>query len=335
MRIAGICFTENGSLLAAKLKKAWPDSTWAAPDSRQGTLSEWTEARFADSDALVFLGAAGIAVRAIAPFVKDKKTDPAVIVIDEQGCFCIPILSGHIGGANALAEEAAGILGATAVLTTATDRQGKFAVDVFATKNELAISDMELAKRVSATIVNGGEVPFFSEFPVKGERPDGLREVTSPDDLLSDGDAPVVYLGVSVADDHVLHLIPRALVLGIGCRRGTAAEEIASFADRVLAENGLLPQAVAGVATIDKKLDEEGLLALCKERGWPLSGYTAEELAEARGDFTASDFVEETVGVNNVCERSAVFAGGELIVKKQSGGGITCAVARLNKEFTF
>lgn len=114
------------------------------------SLRDWTGRRFAQSDAIIFIGACGIAVRSIAPFVSSKKTDPAVVVIDEQGKFAISLLSGHIGGANELTEEISNLLHATPVITTATDINNKFAVDVFAKTNGCYISDMTMAKEISA-----------------------------------------------------------------------------------------------------------------------------------------------------------------------------------------
>ena len=135
------------------------------------SLRDWTGRRFAQSDAIIFIGACGIAVRSIAPFVSSKKTDPAVVVIDEQGKFAISLLSGHIGGANELTEEISNLLHATPVITTATDINNKFAVDVFAKTNGCYISDMTMAKEISAALVNGNSVGFASDFPWVGEIP--------------------------------------------------------------------------------------------------------------------------------------------------------------------
>ena len=131
---------------------------------RDMSLSQWTGTMFREQSAIVFVGAAGIAVRAIAPFIKDKMTDPPVVVVDEGGCFSIPILSGHVGGANALAERISGCIGAVPVITTATDVNGLFAVDVFAAANGLALTDREAARQVSARLLDGGKVGFFHEF---------------------------------------------------------------------------------------------------------------------------------------------------------------------------
>lgn len=146
------------------------------------SLRDWTGRRFAESDAIIFIGACGIAVRSIAPFVSSKKTDPAVVVIDEQGKFAISLLSGHIGGANELTEEISNLLHATPVITTATDINNKFAVDVFAKTNGCYISDMTMAKEISAALVNGNSVGFASDFPWVGEIPKELQLLDEEDE---------------------------------------------------------------------------------------------------------------------------------------------------------
>lgn len=134
-------------------------------------LKEVVKEAFQKKDAILFIGATGIAVRLIAPWVQDKLKDPAVLVIDEQGRYAIPVLSGHVGGCNELAEAAAQILGAEPLITTATDLRQAFAVDVFAAENELVISDRELAKRISAAELRGEKIGFFSDYPVDGVVP--------------------------------------------------------------------------------------------------------------------------------------------------------------------
>lgn len=184
MKIAVISFSRRGFLLGKTLCQGLERSSHEVElavkskyieESLTESLREWTGKRFMDSDAVVFIGACGIAVRSIAPFVKSKKADPAVVVVDEQGKFSISLLSGHMGGANELSEEIAGLLDAQPVVTTATDLSGIFAVDVFAEKNGCSISDMRLAKEVSAALLAGREVGFASDFPVRGELPKGLR----------------------------------------------------------------------------------------------------------------------------------------------------------------
>lgn len=335
MKCAVISFTRNGGklnqILCRKLSEAgYPSIGCSIPKyaqppellSLQEPLKDWTGRMFREADALIFIGACGIAVRSIAPFVQDKKTDPAVLVIDEQGKFVISLLSGHLGGANALAEEAARILGAEPVITTATDRQGKFAVDVFAKENGLAILEMDLAKEVSARIVDGRKVGIFSEFPMDGELPGELE----PQEPVSVG------ICISLSDTvqpfpKTLHLVPRIVTAGIGCRKGVPKEQIRTRLEQALGQAGVSEKALCRIASIDLKAGEPGILELCRECGIPFETFTAEELKAVPGTFTTSAFVKDTTGVDNVCERSAVLAGGRLIEKKHAGAGVTIVLA--------
>ena len=283
-------------------------------------LADFTAPVFAWADAMVFVGACGITVRAIAPHVRDKGTDPAVLAVDELGQFVIPLLSGHIGGANRLAARLAEAVGATAVVTTATDVNRRFSVDEWSARQGLYIDDMAAAKAVSAAILEG-PVPVWSDFPIAGDLPAGLEPGES---------GP---LGICISwrrkfpFDRTLLLVPPVLRLGIGCRRGTSSGAIDALTDQLLAEHNVHPAAVGTVATIDLKKDETGLLDFCRDLGWPLSCYSAKELAAVEGDFTPSDFVRSVTGVDNVCERAALLGAERLLVKKTARGGVTAALA--------
>jgi cobalt-precorrin 5A hydrolase len=281
-----------------------------------------------DREVLIFVGAAGIALRAVAPYVASKKSDPAVLCMDEAARYVIPLLSGHIGGANALARRLAAALDATPVVTTATDVNGRFSVDTWATEHGMAITSMPLAKRVSAEIL-ARDVPFYTD----GERPGTLANG------LIWGDGGALGICVSVHDlkpfDDTLLLVPRALRVGIGCRRGTPAAAIEAAVRGALSENNLRPEAVAEAATIDVKSDEAGLIECCRSRGWPLKIYTAAQLNAVPGSFTKSEFVKHTVGVDNVCERAAAASGGAIIVKKTAVNGVTVAVAEVKWGIEF
>lgn len=272
------------------------------------------------ADAMVFVGACGIAVRAVAPHLQDKQSDPAVLSVDELGRFVIPLLSGHIGGANALAEKLAAALGAAAAVTTATDINGRFSVDAWAAENGLFIDDIKTAKAVSAAILEG-TVPLASDFPITGGLPSGIAV----------GDTGPVGICVSWKRkrpfSRTLLLVPPVVRLGIGCRRGTEAASIAALVDEVLEQSGIHPAAVKAVATIELKKDEPGLLSFCRERDWPLEWYSAPALQAVPGIFASSDFVRGVTGVDNVCERAAAVHGGQLTVKKAAGHGVTVAAA--------
>ena len=167
MQIEIISFTGQGSSLAEKIKeimKVYGNVQVTSGKEKNISLQTWTENAFSKAQVLIFVGAAGIAVRAIAPFVQDKFKDPAVLVVDEKGTYVIPVLSGHVGGANAYALQLAEKLQAQAVITTATDINQKFAVDVFAKKNQLFIKDRAWAKEISAAILGGEKIGFFCIF---------------------------------------------------------------------------------------------------------------------------------------------------------------------------
>lgn len=319
MSRAYLAFTEKGMALAHRLARALPGSV-----SRCGAggvrLAEWTSAQFAQADALIFVGAVGIAVRAIAPHCKSKATDPAVVVLDECGRFAVPLLSGHLGGANALARALAEACGAIPVITTATDANGVFAVDEWAKAQGCAVLEPERIKLVSGALLAGHTVRLASDWPVQGTPPAGVDPARTP----AEAD---FALTLSPAGD-ALHLVPRIGVLGIGCRRGICAEQLeAAFAD-FCARHSLAPACIAAAASIDLKADEAGLLAFCRAHGWPITFYSAEQLRALSGPFTPSSFVQSVTGVDNVCERAAVLASGGCIrIPKQAGGGVTLALA--------
>ena len=281
---------------------------------------------FREYDALLFLCAAGIAVRAIAPHIRDKSTDPAVLVLDDAGKYVVPILSGHIGGANALAEEFAAKLGAIPVLTTATDSGGEFSPDCFAKANFLRITDLSAAKEVAAAVLRGEPVGLESDYPY-GNCPPELH----PGENCRVG----LYIGDNASKKPfpvTLRLLPCDLILGIGCRKGASAAQIA----KCVADSGIPIERVQFVTTIDRKANEPGLIAFCKEYRLKLHCYTAQALMQARGDFTASAFVQKTVGADNVCERSCVLgADGALVFRKFAENGVTCAAAKCKMSLDF
>ena len=283
---------------------------------------------FQSCDALIFIGACGIAVRCIAPHVESKTSDPAVICLDEAGSFVIPLLSGHIGGANRLATELAKIIGAVAVITTATDINLRFSVDTWAVENGFIIDDMRLAKEVSAEILER-DIPLFTELEISGPLPDGLYYASS-------GELGI-YVGWEKKQlfNKTLRIIPPILHLGIGCRRGTAAETIKAAVGYVLGKNGIDSRAICSAASIDIKSDEAGLLEFCREAGLPLRFYSAGELQKLCGSFSGSEFVRSVTGVDNVCERAALMDADELIIKKTALDGVTVAVAAEKGALSF
>lgn len=311
-------------------------------------LTEWTGEQMKEHRSLLFIGACGIAIRAISPFLTDKLNDMPVLVMDEQGRFVIPILAGHVGGANELALSLAERMGSTPVITTATDLNHCFAVDLFARRNALHIVNKDGIAKVSSRILAGEEVtmaveeghfregeagsPGRRKVPGEINVPEGIRLVSteSPVDILV---APAFY-----GKGRLLTLRPKEYVIGIGCKRGKAAEQIDHFVYRVLKESGISMEQVAAFASIDRKKDEKGILWMSSHYGIPFVTYSAEELQQVEGNFHASEFVKSQVGVDNVCERAALrFSGmgGTLITEKQAEDGITAAIAKRRWSVSF
>lgn len=349
MRTACIAFTAKGAALAKRIGEIlrkenqevalYLKTRYGNPDicEKDGilfvesSLSDWASEQFSSCDSLIFVGASGIAVRAIAPFVKDKRKDPSVLVLDEKGNYCIPLLSGHLGGANEQALLLAERLPAVPVLTTATDVNDRFAVDVFAKKNGLQISSMAYAKEISAALLAGEQIGVYSPLPIIGKIPRGLI-LTDENGLGEDGKA--LKLGFVIASDnrikpfaHTLYLIPKAVSLGIGCKRGISEDKIEALVWKVCEETGIFPEAIMRISSIDIKKDEPGLKKFAKRINVPFETWNAEALNALEGNFTGSDFVKQMTGVDNVCERCAIMGGGKLISGKTGMAGVTCACA--------
>ncbi|MBO5491733.1 MAG: cobalt-precorrin 5A hydrolase [Pyramidobacter sp.] len=300
-------FTHDGAALALRIARELGGEAWASARyagngvlPMEGTVSDWARQRFLPGNELVFVSACGIAVRAVAPLVKSKQSDPAVVCLDDQGQFVISLLSGHLGGANQLARRIAAVTGGMPVVTTATDVHGKTAVDEWAKEHGCAIENIGAVKRISSSVL------------------DGERVGVAVTDQLAPAPWPVT-----------LWLRPRVLVLGVGCKRGTTMATLKSSLDDFLAGAGVSPLSLCAVASIDLKKDEAGLIGLADSLGVPFITYSAAELAATAGRFTPSERVKSITGVDNVCERAAVrCSGGALVRSKTLYPGVTMALAR-------
>ena len=329
------CFSDSGARLALRLSKVLElpggciHSNKRFADiygfSAHESVFDDMGALFRENDALIFIGACGIAVRAVAPHIKSKLTDPAVLVIDDRGSFVIPLLSGHIGGGNELARQVADLLNATAVITTATDIEGRFSCDAWAARNDCAVSSMDLAKEVSAAILTR-DIPVSSGYELPESLPEGL--------IHGETGELGIYIGEELSEPYsrTLRLIPRTISVGIGCRRGTAKEAILNAVSQVFKDNDMDIRAIKHLASIDIKRNETGLREAAEELHAPTVFFTADELNAARGEFSESDFVRNTVGTGNVCGRAAVLSGGKLIVHKTALNGVTVALAREDRR---
>jgi len=323
MSVGIIAFSERGMSLGERIQSYFTETDQAASLTRclDGGLEGWTDEHFGQDSGLIFIGSCGIAVRAIAPFISSKTSDPAVVVIDELATYAVSLLSGHLGGANELAAELANLTGAMPVVTTATDRNSIFAVDVWAKKQGLFIANPERIKSVSVRLLAGETVGLKSLFPIEGCFPDGISLTDSGYQVL------ITYKTNGKAD--ALRLVPRVITLGIGCRKDTDVSTIENAYALMLAKASCLPAAVSRVCSIDMKADEPGILEFCSHHQLPYETFSAEELQKVPGTFTSSAFVHSVAGVSNVCERSAVLGSkdGKLLSGKNAGFGVTMALA--------
>ena len=316
--IIRICsFTEKGRALAGRMQDIFPEDIVVIKNAEDTDV--FIEEAFMIRCSLIFIGACGIAVRKIAPFVKDKLTDPPVIVIDEKGENIIPILSGHMGGANELALRVSEALGANPIITTATDVNETFSVDVFAKSNNLGIVNRDGIKKVSKKVLEEGSI----KLSIEGYPPKDDVDVIISERREYDAKAKI-------------SLFPKYYYLGIGCKKDTPEEKIERLVGRVLSESGIDFANIAGIASIDIKKKEAGLNEFAQKHGLPFITFSAKELMALEGDFSGSDFVKDITGVDNVCERAAALAAGNgtmphgnmgILVKKQVLDGVTVAVA--------
>lgn len=300
------------------------DAATSVTVHRVTDLGETTAALFKSGAVLVFIGSAGIAVRAIAPLLQSKVSDPAVIVIDEAGQFVIPVLSGHLGGANRYARQIASLINATPVITTATDVNQVFAFDAFAQERGYAVLNPAQIKVVAATMLKGQTVGLYSDFAINGELPAYVDY---------DNERPV---GVAISLNsqcqpflETLNLVPRCIHVGIGARRMVSTAALESFFLESLTKLRLPIQAVAAIASIDLKQDEPAILALVEKYHLAFHVYTAEQLNQVAGRFVQSERVSKVTGTGNVCESAAYLssAAGELILSKTVQDQATLAIA--------
>lgn len=311
-------------------------------------VDSWVEAGFGLNAPILFIGALGIAVRKIAPFGENKLIDSPVIVTDEKGQFVIPVLSGHVGGANELARDISKAINAQLVLTTATDVQNVFAIDVFAKHNGLRIVNKDGIKKISSKLLNGNKITMVidSDIEYSSEEVPDYIDIIDYKEAVKNSLEIDVYIansgsataGVLVdADEASVEKNPSLLleykpyIIGIGCRKNIEFEKLDTFVKEQLECNDIDINLVAGIGTIDIKKSEKGLLYFETKNRIPLVTFSAQELQEVEGEFSNSDFVKEITGVSNVCERAAMkLAGeeGELLLHKIAQNGMTLAVSR-------
>ncbi|MEG0919028.1 MAG: cobalt-precorrin 5A hydrolase [Anaerovoracaceae bacterium] len=324
MKAGIVYFTSQGEKLSRKVKTILEAIGYNVEvRNKNEVLKEWTKKSFVEKRLIIFISATGIAVRTIAPFLVSKTEDPAVLVIDDGGDFVISLVSGHIGGGNKMTKEISKKIGATPVVTTSTDVNNKLPIDQWAMENNLAIGDMEMAKKFAMYLLEGRRIGLVSKIDLGDNIP--------KDFILTDQ----TDLGVNISwkresvFTRELKLIPRRIVLGIGCKKDTPKKTIEDVVLAKLFAEDINLAAVAKIGTIDLKKDEEGLIEFAKDLNSELMFFTSQQLEEAKGEFPPSDFVKEITGTDNVCQRAASLLShnGEILFEKFSKDGVTVSAA--------
>ncbi len=349
MTLAVITVTKQGIALGERILAAQPEAVLYVPAKYglepgvrlrvfPGQLAPLLAEIYGSYEGFVFLMATGIVVRMIAEYIKDKRYDPAVVVMDITGRFAISLVSGHLGGANALARRLAEVTGATPVITTGTDVNETIAPDVIAMEIGGEVDDFEAMKKVSAALVDGDATGVVDLTGVNapslgGSLKPNVKILPSLETLRASAVTAAIVITNRMLDVRdfgrpVVILRPKNLVAGVGCNRGTSAEEITGTIEAVLREHGLSIKSLKGLASVDAKRDEIGLVDAAKRLGLPLTFCDKATLNAVPDVPNPSEAPMKFVGVQGVAEPAALHVSrGSLVVEKVKRGNVTVAVA--------
>lgn len=324
-RVAVLALSRGGSQLGRRLAAELSGDFFSCK-GRMGQVMSQTWSEYGE---IICIMATGIVVRTIAPLLTDKYRDPAIVVCDELGRFAISLISGHLGGANALAERVATVTGGQAVLTTASDVLGRTALDLWCRDLGLTPIDKASFTQAMGRLVDRGSLSLWSRYPVATLPPDliPVTERHTADLVIDWNTAP---------NDRGTLLVPKALVMGVGCNRGTPATVIAEAVQATCDQQGFMPQAIARLASIDLKQDEVGLLAFATDRDLTLDFYSKDQLNQVE-DVSTSEAVLRATGAKGVAEPAALISAGtgaRLLVRKMKWVDVTTAVAEMADPLT-
>lgn len=350
MRIAIIAITRNGAILGERLRSGLGSAELYVLQKYRGQagkesipfnceLKELIAELWREADAFVCIMATGIVVRLVAPHLKSKDKDPAVVVMDDVGRFAISFLSGHLGGANELASRCAFITGAREVITTATDANQLPSFDMLAKDEGWVIEDLSRVKLLNGLLLDDQEIAVvdptgrvrnyfhgrgrlvFHDTFVAGQRSraHGFLFVTNS------------FIPPQLQSERLLVLRPRNLVLGIGCNSGTTPEEIEELVKGQLKRLLLSMQSIGCVASAEAKRGEPGLTEFAERLGLAIRFFTSEELNSVDAPSPPSSHARAAIGANGVAEPAALLAshGGKLILRKVKSGNVTLAIAEI------
>lgn len=323
MKIAIIALTKGGKELAERINNFYTESFVDHSDTP--VFEKLTRLWQQENDAIICIMACGIVVRALSTLCSNKRTDPCILVLDEKGRFVISLLSGHIGGGNALARSLAAKLDGQAVITTASDVTGHTALDLWIRKNGLKVDDVAKLTKKSAKLVSTGSLAFYSDVECE----------TVPDDFIRvshSHEADIIISDKLYCGNDALLLRPCALSVGLGCNRGTSAADFETAITELFKDASLNYKSVCGFASIDLKQDEQGMLDFASSQRIPITFYSKELLNGVEG-ISSSAVVFKATGAKGVAEPAAILAASgletpaTLLVRKRKWKDVTAAIA--------
>lgn len=333
MKLACLSFSDKGNELGAKIKRL-SNINYEIHHFENSKISGGIKSIIKDIwdkyDALVFISATGIAIRLINEYIKSKTSDPAVVVVDDLGRFSISLLSGHLGGANEIAEFIAKSIDAIPVITTASDNRCIEAIDLFAMKSNYFMEDMQSITKLTSMMVNNKKIGFFTEEKAIIKY-DNLEILDSLENLNQDIDGLIIVsYKTNIPDIEIPYTIlrPKNINIGIGCRKGVEGARIIAAIDEAFNEANLSVNSINTIGTVDIKKDEIGIIEAAKYFNCLLKIFTRTELAEVQDKFNKSEFVKDTIGIYAVAEPSAYLLGKEIIKEKSKYNGITIAISK-------
>ena len=347
-KIALLALTDRGMATARRINESLPSTVERelfihekaqSPESKEHVfhrLRDIVPSLWEECSVLIFVMATGIVVRQIASLIESKDRDPAILVLDEEGKFIIPLLSGHLGGANAWADHLARQHGVTAVITTATDGRGVVAPDEYARRYGWKVEPLEHLPAVNRLLLEQGFLNVWSNYPLNYASAwvnDGHYQFL----LEHEKGKANVFLDASLGPltkKDCIYLIPPILSVGVGCRRGISTEAVLEGITSAVERIGASLKAVAGIYSIDLKSDELGLIEAAKFLRVPFQTFPAERLqfVNEQEQLSRSKFVLEKIGVDGVCEAASLLGTreGHLVLPKIKGRGVTVAISREN-----
>lgn len=329
MKIAIISVTKNGDSNSLVLKEKLQEFSanikiYFKSEVKTLGLNNVCKEAMTSYEAVIFISSTGIAVRGIAPFIKSKDKDPAVVVVDNSSKYAISLLSGHLGGANELTALVSEILGAEAIITTATDNLNIKAPDLFAKENNLIIDSLKDCKDIAALLVEGKKVGFYDE-DNKLDIPKGYRDSL-------EGVDGVMYVTNKLnlnTSKKALKLIRKNIVLGIGCRKDYDEDTMEKTVFEVLEKYNLDIRSVKVIGTVEIKAEEKAILRLQKRLSCDLNIFSIDDIRKVEHKYEGSDFVRKTIGVGSVCEPSVELSGAEILIDKLKLNGMTLCIGKL------